>query len=245
MCTASFAVAQQIQGLIALNIPSYTIKGWHSTLFCIAIVLFAMSWNTVFVRTLPGLELIVVVLHVSGFVVFIVVLWTMAPHSDPAIVFTDFQDNGNWGSIGLSCLVGLTGPVITLIGADSSVHLSEELQNASYALPRSMIATALLNYTLGFVMTVTIMSTLGDVENILATPTGQPYIQVLLNATGSRAGTSVLTAVVFIMFLFSAVSLATTVSRQIFAFARDQGLPSSRWLSHVGFCSSRVHRYRN
>jgi amino acid transporter len=235
MASTAFAVAQQLQGLIALNISDYTIKGWHSTLLCIAVATFAIFWNTILVRTLPLMEGIVMILHIFGFVAFIVVLWVLAPRSDPKVVFTEFQDNGAWGSIGLSCLVGLTGPVITLIGADSACHLSEELKDASWALPRSMVATALLNYTLGFVMTITIMSTLGDVEDILMTTTGQPYIQVLLNATQSRKGTSVMTAVVATLLLFAAVNLATTVSRQLFAFARDRGLPGSRWLSHVSY----------
>ncbi|KAF1948949.1 amino acid transporter [Byssothecium circinans] len=233
MASTCFAVAQQLQGLIALNVADYTIKGWHSTLLVIAVATFAILWNTLLVRTLPLMEGIVMILHVFGFVAFVAVLWVLAPRSDPKVVFTDFQDNGGWGNIGLSCLVGLTGPVITLIGADSACHLSEELKDASWALPRSMVATALLNYTLGFIMTITVMSTLGDVEDILATATGQPYIQVVFNATQSRKGTSVMTALVATLLLFAAVNLATTVSRQLFAFARDRGLPASQWLSHV------------
>lgn len=237
MASTCFAVAQQIEGLIALNIAGYAIKGWHSTLLCIAVASFAILWNTVLIRTLPLIEYVVVILHVSGFVVFVAVLWALAPRSDPKVVFTEFQDNGGWGNIGLSCLVGLTGPVITLIGADSACHLSEELKDASWALPRSMVATALLNYTLGFIMTITVMSTLGDVEDILSTATGQPYIQVILNATQSRNGTSVMTAVVATLLLFAAVNLVTTASRQLFAFARDRGLPASQWLSYVSsFC---------
>ena len=157
----------------------------------------------------------------------------MSPRSDPKVVWTGFQDNGNWGSIGLSCLVGMTGPVITLIGADSACHLSEELKNAAWVLPRSMVATAVANYIMGFLMTITIMSTLGDVSSIMSTSTGQPYIQVVLNATGSLAGTSVLTAVVAVLLLFSAVNLVTTSSRQLFAFARDKGLPFSKVLGYV------------
>ena len=146
MASISFACAQQFEGLIALNVEGYVIKGWHGTLLTIGVVLFAIVWNTLLVRKLPLLEGIVLVFHVFGFFAFLVVLWVMSPKSDPKVVFTDFQDNGNWGSIGLSCLVGLTGPVITLIGADSSVHLSEELKDASYILPRSMVATAIVNY---------------------------------------------------------------------------------------------------
>ena len=233
MCSISFATAQQFQGLIALNVPSYVIKGWHATLLTIGVVIFAMTWNTILVRKLPLLEGIVMTLHIFGFFAFVVVLWVLGPRSDPKDVFTDFQDNGNWGSIGLSCLVGLTGPVITLIGADSACHLSEELKDAAWVLPRSMVATALVNYALGFVMTVTVMSTLGDVDEILTTTTGQPYIQVLLNATQSRVGTSIMTALVGVLLLFASVNLVTTSSRQIFAFARDKGLPFSSFLSHV------------
>jgi len=208
-------------------------KGWHGTLLSIGVALFAIIWNTFLVRKLPFLEIILVILHIFGFFAFIIVLWVMSPRSDPKVVWTDFQDNGNWGSIGLSCLVGMTGLVITLIGADSACHLSEELKNAAWVLPRSMVATAVANYIMGFLMTITIMSTLGDVSSIMSTSTGQPYIQVVLNATGSLAGTSVLTAVVAVLLLFSAVNLVTTSSRQLFAFARDKGLPFSKVLGYV------------
>ena len=107
-----------------------------------------------------------------------------------------------------------------------------------------MVCTAITNYVLGWVMTITVMSVLGDVTSILSSPTGQPYIQILLNATGSVAGTSIMTALVALLLLFCAVNTITTSSRQLFAFARDQGVPFSRFLTHVSqpvFTSSRVY----
>jgi amino acid transporter len=158
----------------------------------------------------------------------------MAPRADPKTVWTDFQDNSGWGSVGVATLVGILGPVVTLIGSDSSCHLSEELRDAAWVLPRAMVATALVNYSLGFVMTVTIMSTLGDdVSAVLGTRLSQPWIQVLLNATESRTGTSIMAAVLCILLLFCAVNQITTSSRQLFAFARDKGLPFSSFLAHV------------
>jgi choline transport protein len=234
MATTAFATTQQLQGLIALNVPSYVIKGWHTTLFSIAITTFAIVWNTVFVRQLPLIEGLGLTLHVFGFFSFVVVLWVMGPRSDPKTVWTTFQDNSGWGNVGLSTLVGILGPIVTLIGSDSSCHLSEELRDAAWVLPRAMVATAIVNYSLGFVMTVTIMSTLGsDVSAILGTTYGQPWIQVLLNATESKVGTSVMTAVLCVLLLFCSVNQITTSSRQLFAFARDQGLPFSEFLAHV------------
>lgn len=234
MATVALATTQQLQGLIALNMPSYMAQGWHGTLFSIAMTLFAIIFNTVFVSKLPVVEVIGLILHVSAFVAIVVILWVMAPHSDPETVWTDFEDNSGWGSLGLSTLVGILGPIVTLIGSDSSCHLAEELRDASWVLPRSMLASALVNYGLGFVMTVTIMSNLGsDVSAVLSTKFGQPWIQVLYNATGSKAGTSVVIAVVWVLLLFCCVNQVTTTSRQLFAFARDKGVPFSPFLAYV------------
>ncbi|KAH7380206.1 amino acid/polyamine transporter I [Phaeosphaeria sp. MPI-PUGE-AT-0046c] len=234
MATTAFATTQQLQGLIALNSSSYAIKGWHSTLLTVAITLFAILWNTVFVRKLPLIEGIGLTLHVFGFFAFVVVLWVMGPRSDTRIVWTNFEDNGGWGNKGVATLVGILGPMVTLIGSDSSCHLSEELRDAAWVLPRAMVATALVNYSLGFIMTVTVMSTLGsDVHGLLTTSLGQPWIQVLLNATKSEAGTTVMTAVLCLLLLFCATNQITTSSRQLFAFARDKGLPFSEFLAEV------------
>lgn len=234
MATVALATTQQLQGLITLSMPSYIAQGWHGTLFSIAITLFAIIWNTVFVNKLPVMENIGLVLHVSGFVAFVAILWIMAPHSDPKTVWTNFEDNSGWGSLGLSTLVGILGPIVTLVGSDSSCHLAEELRDAAWVLPRAMVATALINYALGFVMTVTIMSNLGnDIPALLSTEFGQPWIQVLYNTTGSKAGTLVMTAVVWILLLFCCVNQVTTTSRQLFAFARDSGLPFSPTLAYV------------
>ena len=73
----------------------------------------------------------------------------MAPRSN-ASVLTTFSSNG-WSGPGVASLVGISAAIGDVIGADSSVHLAEELKNASWILPRSMIATAVMNYILGFV----------------------------------------------------------------------------------------------
>ncbi|PSN69698.1 amino acid transporter [Corynespora cassiicola Philippines] len=234
LAATALATTQQIQGLIALNYPAYDIQGWQSALFCIAVSIVALIWNTVLVRTLPAIEKIGLILHVCGFFAFVAVLWAMAPRTDAKIIWTDFEDNSGWGNTGLSTLIGILGPMITLIGSDSSCHLSEELRDASWVLPRAMFTAAIINYMMGFVMTITIMSALGgDVPTILGTRLGQPWIQILYNATESRVGTSIMTAMVCLLLLFCAISVITTASRQLFAFARDNGLPASNILSYV------------
>lgn len=159
----------------------------------------------------------------------------MAPRGD-STVFTTFESNG-WPSPGLACLVGLNGAVANIVGADSSVHLAEELENASWVLPWSMMAAAVTNYTLAITMTITIMFCLGDYSSAVNSPTKQPFVQIVLNATGSKPGTIVLTSIVLITVIASFVNGLATIPRQLWSFARDEALPFSSWLArvHPGF----------
>ena len=111
--------------------------------------------------------------------------------------------------------------------------MSEELKDASHTLPRAMIWTAAVNSSLGFLMLVTFCFCLGDVESAINSPTGQPHIQIMYNATQSISGATALASITTIMAVFGCVNNVATCSRQLFAFARDQGVPYSAFLSHV------------
>ncbi|KAK3699758.1 hypothetical protein LTR37_016267 [Vermiconidia calcicola] len=223
-----------IQGLITLNRPDYTPQPWQGVLLTWAVLTFSMVFNTFFASKLPLLEGIVLVLHVVGFFAILIPLWVLADMPKPASeVFFTFSDGGGWGNQGLSCLVGLLSPVFSFIGPDSATHMSEELKDASRTLPQAMIWTALINGALGFAAICTFVMSIGDLEEVLATPTRYPFIQVFYNATLSNVGTSVMVALFITMIVFGCLTNFATSSRQLWAFARDNGMPFSGWLSTV------------
>lgn len=199
MPTVAYIGAQQVLALIVVCDPSYEIQGWHGSLMTMAFVLLAISFNTFAIGKLPVLEGLAVVLHIFGFFAFIVIMWVMGPRADARVTFTQFENQNNWPSIGLATLIGMVGPTTTYLGADSAVHLAEELKDASYMLPRAMFSAALINYTLGFITTVTFMFNLGNLEEILDSSTGQPWVAALYNITGSQAATIVLILIMTIM----------------------------------------------
>lgn len=88
-------------------------------------------------------------------------------------------------------------------------------------------------------MCVTLTFRLGDVDSVLATTTGYPFIQVFYNATNSYAGTNVMVAIIIVLLTVCCISEIATASRQIWAFARDRGLPGSSWLSKVSILKVR------
>jgi amino acid transporter len=95
------------------------------------------------------------------------------------------------------------------------------------------MGSLVLNASLAFLMCVTLVFRMGDVDSILSTTTGYPFIQVFYNATQSYAGTNVMVAIVIVLLTVCCISEVATASRQIWSFARDRGLPGSSWLSKV------------
>lgn len=177
-----------------------------------------------------GLALLV---HIGGFFAIVITLWATATRRSAADALLNFTNEGGWSSTGLSSMIGLLAPMAVLVGYDCSVHMSEEIKDASITLPRAIMWSVVLNVSLVFIMILTLCFTLGSPSDALASPTGYAFIQIFYNATGSLAGTSVMTFIIIFMLSVCAVSEAAACSRQIWSFARDAGLPASSWLSQV------------
>jgi amino acid transporter len=230
-------ISQQVSALIAFVNGNFEIPSgfnWLTVVFMIVAMIISTSVNVYGVRLLPWLEGLMFMIHIAGFFAILFPLWIMGERTPTEEVFFTFQDNSGWGSIGLACLVGILGPTVTLVGGDSAAHLGEEVKDASKALPQSMISTALVNYIIGFIMTITILSVAGNFDEDLANNLGgQSWIAVIYAATRSRTATIIFTVLVILLFCFCATNSITTTSRQLWAFSRDGGLPYSSWLSRV------------
>jgi choline transport protein len=197
-----------------------------------AVSAFSVFFNTFLAKKLPLVEGIVLVVHIFGFIAILIPLWILAPRSDAKQVFTQFN-NGGWNSNGTSTLVGILAAMIPLLGADAAVHMSEELRDAAKLLPRSMVWTTFINGALGLAILITFCFCVGDVSAAINTPTGYAFIQVFYGATQSHAGASAMSALVIFMAMFCNLSIVATASRQLFAFARDHGVPFAKWIAYV------------
>lgn len=101
--------------------------------------------------------------------------------------------------------------------------MSEEVHDASRTVPLVLLWAVASNALMLLVVGITFIFCLGDLDSVLDTATGQPVIQVFYNATQSIAGTSIMIAVIVIIFLSACVGQVATASRQMWSFARDRG----------------------
>ncbi|KAM9916256.1 hypothetical protein OXX59_010125, partial [Metschnikowia pulcherrima] len=133
-------------------------------------------------------------------------------------------------------------PAIWTIGAfDSCVHMSEECTNATKTIPIGIIGSISACTVLGFILLIVTMFSLQtyDIEGqILGSNFGQPMAQIIYDAFETVPGQGKKMAIFFMVLIAFAqfsmgASILTAISRQIFAFARDNGLPMSWWIKKV------------
>ncbi|KKK16917.1 amino acid permease [Aspergillus rambellii] len=228
-----FLVATQIQGLIILNHPEYNPQRWHGTLLMWAVMLFSFSMNVFAVQILPLLQLFGGLMHVVIFIVLVVPLVLLSPRSTARFVFTDLLNQGGWSSDGVSWCLGMLTVTYCFTGFDGAIHMSEEVRNPARVIPRILIQTIAINGTLAFVFTLVLLFCIGDVSNVLHTSTGFPIIAIFHQTTGSVRATTVMQLTITILGFVSNIAVVASVSRLTWAFARDGGLPYSKFFAKV------------
>lgn len=129
---------------------------------------------------------------------------------------------------------GLVATIFPFLGADGAIHMSEEVKDARKNVPNALMASVTINGVLGVGMMIAILFTLGseeDIANITSgAVSGSPlldYFYFVLDDKGFATG---LTSLLVAMFIFACVAVLASTSRVTWAFARDNGLPGSRWI---------------
>ncbi|KAK3620167.1 hypothetical protein LTR56_023561 [Elasticomyces elasticus] len=124
-----------------------------------------------------------------------------------------------------------------VLDSDSVVYMAEEVDDASVVVPRATVWSFLLNVPFTLLLLVTDGSSylfcISDIDAALTAPTGFPFIYVFQSATGLAAGTTGFVFVLLILLIAITISALASTCRQTFAFARDNGLPFSKWLAVV------------
>ena len=133
----------------------------------------------------------------------------------------------------MATIVGLLQAFFGMCCYDAPAHMTEEMKNASKEAPRAIIMSVWFGAITGFVFLVSIFYCIGDIETTATSPTGVPLIQILFDSTGSVRGSCTLTAMIMIIGLLAANGLTAEGSRSLFAFARDHGLPFSKFFAKV------------
>lgn len=233
---------------------------WLPTILALAMLILGALFNIHLAKHFPLIQRIMLGIHLLGWMAVVATLWTTSPHGNAQDVIFSFTNPGGWENAGVASLIGVLTPWSSLVGYDSSVHMSrsrshhrfslnpaavltylvaENAKDASRTIPWSILCGYGFNTILSFVAAVTVIFCVGDVDSVLTS--FSPFTQVFLNSAGSKAGTVLLIVPIIIAFVSAMISEIATASRQLWSFARDGGLPGGHWLEPVSFASIRTH----
>ncbi|KAF1985419.1 amino acid transporter [Aulographum hederae CBS 113979] len=233
IASVCFIMASVVQGLIAINHPSYVAERWHATLLMIAFNFFACLANIFARGILPITETLSGFLHVLFFFVIMIALLATSEKADNADVWASFINGGGWSNDGVSFCLGFITPAFALAGIESVVHMSEETHNAPTTIPRAMIGGVAINGICGFAYILTILYAITDADAVLTGTTGQPILEVFMQATNSVKASSAMLCAVEVIFGFALFGVIASQSRLMWAFGRDRGLPFPAFVSHI------------
>ena len=154
-------------------------------------------------------------------------LWTFKNYSGDAGAGTWPQTN----NVPFLFLLGLLLPIYTITGYDASAHTSEETRNAAASVPRAMVGSVIWSALFGLLFLGAIVLAIPDMDKAAAQGFNVFFWtsdQVL--SPGVKAA---LYMIIFAAQYLCGLATVTSVSRMIFAFARDGGLPASSLLKSV------------
>ena len=134
-------------------------------------------------------------------------------------------------------LVGLLYPVYTITGFDASAHTSEETINARTSVPKGILHSIFWSLAFGLIMAAAFVLAIPDLA-AAAKDGPNSWFNLFNNLPAPVLIKDLLAIGIVVANYCCALAGLTSISRMVFAFARDGGLPASHVLRRV----SPVHR---
>jgi choline transport protein len=224
--------------IVAVYLMSYP-GPWHRWYVFVAfeIILWSCVCIVVFAnRFLPQINKMAMWISLFGWFISVVVLAVMpkqhATHHQVWREFTDYS-NAAPGHPGLVFMIGLINAAFAVGTPDCQSHIAEEIQQPEKKVPQGIMIQMCISFITAFVYLVTLFYSISDLHSVLdggpVFCTGIIYRQ----ATGSVAGASGLTIVLFISTFPTLIGTLTTGGRLFWALSRDGASPASHFFRQI------------
>lgn len=206
---------------------------WHVWVAYLVINVFAFAWNC-YAKWLPVIAQISISTSLISFFVILVTVPAKAPtHQDAKFVFANFVNNTGWSANGIAFIVGLINTNYAFACLDCATHLAEEVNRPEKMVPIAIMGTVAIGFVTSWSYAIALFFSMDNLDDLQTTSTLVPILALFYQALGSKAGAIVLESLFIATGIWCLVASHTWQSRLCWSFARDGGLPFSKFLSHV------------
>ncbi|TVU00739.1 hypothetical protein EJB05_53822, partial [Eragrostis curvula] len=237
-CTTSvdFSLAQFIQVIILLSTGGANGGGYLASKYVVLAIYSAILIIHGLINSLP--------IHWLSWFGQFGAFWNVAAiakeRATMEFIFTHCNTDN---SVGISnkvymLAVGLLTSQYSVLGYDTSAHMSEETKNAEWSGPMGIVTSVALSSIIGWVYLVALTSVVTNIPDLLDPSNaagGNAIAQALYNTFhmrfGSGVGGIVCLAIMAVAIFLCGTASVTSNSRMGYAFSRDGAMP----LSHLWY----------
>lgn len=217
-------LANIVTVIVGASYPDMVFTGWHVILIMYAFLVVLGLLNMYAFWLIPWLELMAGLLHVILWLVYAVVLLSLASRHSSSFVWFEKSNMSGWSNDFVSFNLGTILITWGFVGFDAVAHISEETRKARSSIPRAMFWSISMNAGLAFGMLLIFLYSVGDVEQIAGS--AYPLMDICLAATNSVAGSSAMLGALMCIVLSGTIGSVASTSRLTWAWARDGALPA-------------------
>lgn len=173
-------------------------------------------------------------ISLGSFVIILITVPATAPSYQSAKnVFATFSNNTGWSSNGIAFIVGLINPNWIFACLDCATHLAEEVVRPERVIPIAIMSTIAIGFITSWTFSVALFFSVQNLEDVAASATGVPVLELFYQALGNKAGAVVLECLIMLTGMGCLIASHTWQARLCWSFARDRGLPASHFFAKV------------
>lgn len=234
--SVTIAISSGIVGMYALgqSDPNFTVKTWHVFItYEIANILLVVF--NIWEKPLPAIAQGALYTSLFSFVVITIVILAKLSgnYATAEFVFVEFNNGTGWSSSAIAFIVGLINPNWSFSCLDAATHMAEEIVNPETQIPKSIMLTVVIGFVTSFIYAIAMFFSITDLEAVLNSTTGVPIMDIFYQALKSKAGAIVLEVLIILTAIGCNIASHTWQARLCWSFARDNGLPGSRYWSVI------------
>jgi amino acid transporter len=223
-------------GCAQFLLPTLGFESRATSLFLVyGIILLSQTLvNQYSARLVARLNDLSAVVHIVGVIVLIGALLAFAPKQPIQFLWSTTHLSPIHSPYAWLFVLGLLQAQWTYTGFDASAHVAEETIDPRRRAPWGMVTSVAVSGIFGYLLILSLTWAIPDVRRVLtARDSGGNAIPavftIVRTSLGDRAVGAVLGLTILAMW-FCGLAALTSVSRIIFALARDNGMPlSSLW----------------
>ena len=231
--------------VIAMSAVAYGAAGFLAAIFGVqdpsplTLVLFALGVtiigtlaNTAGRRVLKLMVYLSIAAEIIGSIIIGTILLLFYRENSFSVLFDSFGTAGDDSYLFGPFLAAVAFIGWAFVGFESAGAMAEEVEDPNRDVPKAVLLSLICVALIVMYAGLAIILAIPNIGEVVAGNVGDPITDTLAAKLGTGISTP-LFAVIVIGFLASFMALQASVSRVIFAFARDRALPASGFLGRL------------